>query len=93
MPPAEEQKHVSPAPSEDRPARSATGAPRPAGEPVSRDFVVRVAPDSPLEEGRLSGRVHHLATTDGGNFDSAEGLVAIMRRVLDRETRRNADSD
>lgn len=65
-------------------AAAGGGAPsRPAKQnPASRSFVVEVAADAAADG--FSGRVQHLSTLDGGNFSSADTLVAIMRRVLDR---------
>ncbi len=55
-------------------------------DPVSRSFVVELTGADAVAD-QISGRVQHLATLDGGNFTSAETLVAIMRRVLDRARR------
>lgn len=71
--------------------RKAPGSARPAkADPASRSFVVELIDDED-DAGTCRGRVQHLATLDGGNFTSAETLVAIMRRVLDR-LRRDRDS-
>lgn len=51
---------------------------------TERAFVVQLAADGDPAAADLRGRVQHLATSDGGNFGSVEGLVAIMRRVLER---------
>lgn len=51
---------------------------------TERAFVVQLAADGDPAASDLKGRVQHLATSDGGNFGSVEGLVAIMRRVLER---------
>lgn len=65
-----------------------TGAPGPKaplrgpGREARRAFVVQVGGDSVPAAGELNGRVQHLATSDGGNFDSVERLVSIMRRIL-----------
>lgn len=50
---------------------------------ADRAFVVQLAPDCGSAPGGLAGRVQHLATSDGGNFASPEGLIAILRRVLE----------
>ena len=59
---------------------------------TERAFVVHLAPEDEAERTRFSGRVHHLATLDGGNFASVEGLIAIMRGVLDRARRQRSES-
>lgn len=65
---------------------------RPDPDATRRAFVVQVGPEAePGAEG-FTGRVQHLATSDGGNFASVEGLIAIMRRVLDR-MRRDDDGE
>jgi len=69
------------APSRSSPDRGAT----------TRAFVVQLAAGEGVEDGRFSGRVQHLATSDGGNFATPEDLIAIMRRVLER-TRRSPES-
>ncbi|MFN2376933.1 MAG: hypothetical protein ABR538_10375 [Candidatus Binatia bacterium] len=51
---------------------------------TERAFVIQLAADGDPAAADLRGRVQHLATSDGGNFGSVEGLVAIMRRVLER---------
>lgn len=85
MPPAEEEERGVPtlpgARPETRPPRS--------GASVSRAFVVEVAVDAQHRDGPLRGRVQHLATSDGGNFESGEGLLAIIGRVLDRSSDSN----
>jgi len=60
-------------------------------KPAERAFVVQIAPDWDPEAGSLSGRVQHLATADGGNFASVEGLVAIVRRVFGRAERQGRE--
>lgn len=60
-------------------------------KPTDRAFVVQLAPDCEPDAEHLAGRVQHLATADGGNFGSVEGLLAIMRRVLDRAAGRDAE--
>ncbi len=56
-----------------------------------RAFVVQIAPDCDAATGSLAGRVQHLATVDGGNFGSVDGLVAILRRVLERLAERDRE--
>ena len=53
---------------------------------TSLAFVVELAPAG-ADAGEFCGRVRHLTTLDGGNFTSAESLVAIIRRVLARNMR------
>lgn len=51
---------------------------------IGRSFVVQLASGCELADGHVAGRVQHLATHDGGNFDSTRELVDVMRRVLER---------
>jgi hypothetical protein len=51
---------------------------------AARSFVVQVAAGCDPAEQSFSGRVHHLATSDGGNFDSLDSFLAILQRVLGR---------
>lgn len=76
----------------------ATGAaadePRPtsiASKATDRAFVIQIAPECDVDSACLAGRVQHLATQDGGNFGSVDGLLAIVRRVLDRAAGRERD--
>lgn len=95
MKPDDEQKHTGQAPLDERQGGTANApsSPRPGGNPEGRAFVVQVAPDAQLAEGRLRGRVQHLQTIDGGNFESTADLIAIMRRVLERNARSNSEND
>jgi hypothetical protein len=52
--------------------------------PADLAFVLQLTPGSDPAAGRLAGRVQHLQTSDGGNFDSVEGLLDLIARVLDR---------
>ena len=70
-----------------------TGVARPGRPAQGRAFLVQLAPDCQHDEGELSGRVQHLETFDGGNFDSAEGLLALLRRVLGRAAGQNTVND
>jgi hypothetical protein len=62
---------------DDPPARRVT-----ARDTTTRSFVIQISPDSCGASQSFAGRVQHLATSDGGNFDSLEGMAAIVRRVL-----------
>jgi len=57
---------------------------------TSRAFVLELTSGVTVAE-TFSGRVQHLTTLDGGNFTSAESLVAIIRRVLERAQRNQFD--
>lgn len=82
------QGPADPAPAGGRPCAAGL---RPGSAATERAFVVQVGA-ADREQGEVfAGRVQHLATSDGGNFASAEGLIAIMRRVLER-LRREEDS-
>ncbi|HYB99072.1 MAG TPA: hypothetical protein VEC57_08030 [Candidatus Limnocylindrales bacterium] len=65
----------------DTPAGSASSLATGRGA-LRRAFVVEVADDCDAAGGQLSGRVQHLATSDGGNFASIEALLAIVHRIL-----------
>lgn len=66
------------------------GRPGHREDATSLAFVVELARDG-TEAGAFCGRVRHLTTLDGGNFTSAESLVAIMRRVIARYSRDELD--
>lgn len=51
---------------------------------AARSFVVQIAAGCDPAERSFSGRVHHLATSDGGNFDSLDAFLGILQRVLGR---------
>lgn len=64
--------------------------PRSEAAALRRVFVVQLATDCEPATVSLSGRVQHLETADGGNFESTEGLVAIVRRIFKRTGRGHA---
>lgn len=66
------------------------GRPGNTEDATSRAFVVELARAGP-DSGAFCGRVRHLTTLDGGNFSSAESLVAIIRRVIARNRRDEFD--
>ena len=66
-----------------RQAECSTDRPSSATNATSRAFVVELASGATGTDA-FCGRVQHLATFDGGNFTSAESLVSIIRRVLER---------
>jgi hypothetical protein len=98
--PARSAIEPSRAPAAPEPARTAIEALRPAStaspdrgagdvrataqKPAERGFVLQVSPDCDPSSGRLSGRLVHMRTSDGGNFDSVESLLALVWRVLER---------
>ena len=57
-------------------------------------FVVQLATDTPIEAGRIHGRVEHVASRHAMQFTSLDELLAFMARVL-REVaaRRRADDE
>lgn len=67
-----------------------SGRPGNTQDATSLAFVVELARDG-TEAGAFCGRVRHLTTLDGGNFSSAESLVAIIRRVIARNRRDESD--
>ncbi|MFN2425590.1 MAG: hypothetical protein ABR587_03985 [Candidatus Binatia bacterium] len=70
------------------PALPSTARLGPAGNATSRAFVVELASEATdADTGPFCGRVQHLTSLDGGNFTSAETLVSIIRRVLERARR------
>ena len=70
--------------------RPSTLRPGAATGATSRAFVVELT-SGVADTEAFSGRVQHLTTFDGGNFNSAESLVAIIRRVLERVQRKQFD--
>jgi hypothetical protein len=70
-------------------AEAGTGRTGTAAGATSRAFVVELT-SGVTDASSFSGRVQHLTTLDGGNFTSAESLVAIIRRVLERARRDDA---
>jgi len=73
-----------------QPAQGSTGRLGSAANATSRAFVVELASEVTGTDA-FCGRVQHLTTFDGGNFTSAESLVAIIRRVLERAQRNQFD--
>ena len=65
--------------------RSRQGAFGSADGPLRRSFLVQVAAGCEAANGDLRGRVQQLATSDGGNFDSVDALLAILRRIFSDE--------
>jgi len=47
-----------------------------------RAFVLQLAADCAADPTAFKGRVQHLTSADGGNFETLDGLFAIIRRVL-----------
>ena len=78
------EEQAGEAPEAALPTGAGPGRCSPDSAATGRAFVVQVAPERGEGEGAFAGRVQHLATADGGNFATAEGMVEIMRRVLDR---------
>lgn len=56
-----------------------------------RAFVVQLTIDPTADA--FCGRVQQLSTLDGGNFSSPDGLIAILRRVLERRPTRDGAAD
>lgn len=56
-----------------------------------RAFVVQFTVDPAADA--FCGRVQQLSTLDGGNFSSPDGLIAILRRVLERRPSRHGSTD
>ena len=71
-------------PEAEAPVTAGAGRCSPDLRATGRAFVVQVTSERVEGDGAFAGRVQHLATADGGNFATAEGLVEIMRRVLRR---------
>lgn len=80
---AEGEKDV---PDKDRHAASNETPARRAStrDTAGRSFVIQIAPDCDPARHSFAGRIQHLATYDGGNFDSLDALAAILLRVLAR---------
>ena len=45
-------------------------------------FVVQLATDTQIEEGRIHGRVEHVVSRHATHFTSLDALLAFMARVL-----------
>jgi hypothetical protein len=55
---------------------------REALSPGEGAFVIQFRASADVEQGRFTGRVEHVASGDVGHFQTPEGLVAFVRRVL-----------
>ena len=51
-----------------------------------RAFVVQLHADTDVEAGRVTGRVEHVVSRQAASFQTLEGLLAFIARVL-REVR------
>ena len=50
--------------------------------PAKRAFVVQVHTDAQVEQGQWQGRVEHVVSYRSTHFQSVEGLLAFMLKVL-----------
>ena len=55
--------------------------------PVQRAFVVQLRPEANVERGHFIGRIEHVMSGQAVNFDSLEGLLVFMARML-KETKK-----
>ncbi len=53
--------------------------------PVPRAFVVQFRTEAEPDQGRFSGRVEHVLSSQASRFSSVEELVAFFARVLRQE--------
>lgn len=54
--------------------------------PAARAFVVQLRGDAHVGRGRWAGRIAHVVSGRAAHFESLDGLVAFIERVLaDRE--------
>ncbi len=60
-----------------------------SARPVEWAFVVHVRPEARPEEGRMAGRVEHVASGRTEHFESVPELLAFLGRVL-TDLRENA---
>ena len=51
-------------------------------------FVVHFRVNSDVAQGQLAGRVEHVVSGQSAHFDSLEGLLAFVTRVLTQRTER-----
>jgi hypothetical protein len=65
------------------------GADRPL--PAERAFVVQMHVEADVARGQVMGRAVHVVSGQATHFDSLEGLLAFIDRVL--KTRHTAPSD
>lgn len=54
---------------------------------IHRAFLVRLYEDVDPASGRIGGQVEHVLSGDGGEFNSSEELLWLMRQALDRGSR------
>ena len=50
--------------------------------PAKRAFVIQVHADANVEQGQWVGRVEHLVSFQATHFQSLEGLLAFMVKML-----------
>ena len=53
--------------------------------PLRRSFLMQLSAGCEVAGGDLRGRVQQIATSDGGNFESVDALLAILRRIFTEE--------
>jgi hypothetical protein len=52
---------------------------------TQRAFVIQFRPETDIEQGRLAGRVEHVASGEAVHFQSLEELLAFVTRMLLQE--------
>jgi hypothetical protein len=50
--------------------------------PAERAFVVQLYAGADVARGRIAGRVEHVVSGQAGHFDTLEGLLTFIERVL-----------
>jgi hypothetical protein len=50
--------------------------------PAARAFVVQLHVEADPVQGRLTGRVEHVVSGQAAHFDTLEGLLAFIERVI-----------
>jgi hypothetical protein len=61
--------------------------------PTNRAFVVQLHVDVEVEHGQFYGRVEHVVSGKATHFDSVEGLMAFIKRVLEEQSSRDDGDD
>ena len=50
--------------------------------PAERAFVVQLHVETDVVRGRFAGRVEHVVSGQAGHFDTLEGLLPLINRML-----------
>ena len=61
--------------------------------PHNRAFVIQLGPQADPADGRLEGRIEHVASLRSARFGSLVELVAFLMDVLDQTESASADDN